>query len=443
MLEEGENALYAPSGHLVYARGGALHAAAFDLETLQVIGPPVVAVDGVVHPFEGSAPLFTLSRNGTLAYVYGESGGRMFHLAWVDRTGREELLPLEPRPYMEPRLSPDGSRLAVAEADTDLNLDIRIYDVIRYTLLKRLTTSLSQDRGALWSPDGERIYFWSGGAAGTGLQWKDVQGDGASNLLNEFGSPQTRSPDGRTIVYVTVTPQTGYDIWTVSIDDGTTATLFDTSFSETAPAISPDGQWIAHASTESGQWEVYVSSFPDVEAGRWQVSSSGGSFPSWSPNGEELYFLHRFVLEQPKRRGVVGLGTAKWVRSAGASLVDEHDVTFAMDEPKSALHADIAFRCGLSRAAGEKHEWVRLGSAVDSGHDGDAQIDGAAGAFATILVNRERAALRRGVRDVSGGAQLARRQREASVTASILWLLAAPEHQEGKCNDLTHLACAQ
>ena len=126
VLEEGETALYAPSGHLVYARGGALHAAAFDLETLQVIGPPVVAVDGVVHPFEGSAPLFTLSRNGTLAYVYGESGGRMFHLAWVDRTGREELLPLEPRPYMEPRLSPDGSRLAVAEADTDLNLDIRM-----------------------------------------------------------------------------------------------------------------------------------------------------------------------------------------------------------------------------------------------------------------------------------------------------------------------------
>ena len=101
------------------------------------------------------------------------------------------------------------------------------------------------------------------------MDWKDVEGGGSANLLNDFGSPQTRSPDGRTLVYVTVTPQTGSDIWTVSIDDGTAAALLDTSFSETAPAISPDGQWIAHASTESGQWEVYVSPFPDVEAGRW------------------------------------------------------------------------------------------------------------------------------------------------------------------------------
>ena len=64
---------------------------------------------------------------------------------------------------------------------------------------------------------------------------RTCKGGGAANLLNEFGSPQTRSPDGRTIVYVTVTPQTGHDLWTVSIDDGTTAALFDTSFSETAP----------------------------------------------------------------------------------------------------------------------------------------------------------------------------------------------------------------
>ena len=157
------------SGHLVYARAGALYATAFDLESLEVSGPPVVVVDGVLHSIEGSAPVFSLSQNGTLAYVPAETGGRMVRLAWVDRTGREELLPLSPRPYLEPRLSPDGSRLAVAEVDADLNLDIRIYDVVRYTLVKRLTTSLGMDRGHAWSPGGERVYISSGDG---GIDWK-------------------------------------------------------------------------------------------------------------------------------------------------------------------------------------------------------------------------------------------------------------------------------
>ena len=193
--------------------------------------------------------MFTLSQNGTLVYVPANGGGRLARLAWVDRTGREELLPLSPRPYMEPRLSPDGSRLAVAEVDTDLNADIRIYDVARYTLVKRLTTSLGQDRGPVWPPGGERIYIWSGDG---GMDWKDVEGGGSANLLKEFGFPQTLSPDGRTLVYVTTTAETGHDLWTVSVDGGTTAALFDTSFSEAAAAISAgrpmdrlcvDGDW--------------------------------------------------------------------------------------------------------------------------------------------------------------------------------------------------------
>ena len=153
--------------------------------------------------------------------------------------------------------------------------------------------------------------------------------------------------------------------------------------------------------------------------------------------------LHRFVLEQPKLADVVGLGTSKWVRRTRASLVDEHDVTFAVDAHEGALHADVAFRCGLSRAAGEKHERVGLGIPADRGHDGDAEIDRAAGTFITILVDGERAALRGGAGGTSVGAQLARREREASFTTRILWRMTAPEHQEGIRDDLTHPACAR
>ena len=137
----------------------------------------------------------------------------------------------------------------MAEVDADLNLDIRIYDVVRYTLVKRLTTSLGMDRGLVWSPGGERVYISSGDG---GIYWKDVEGGGSANLVKEFGIPETRSPDGRTLVYLTTTAETGHDLWTVSVDGGTKAALFDTSFSEAGAAISPDGQWIAYASTESG-----------------------------------------------------------------------------------------------------------------------------------------------------------------------------------------------
>ena len=153
--------------------------------------------------------------------------------------------------------------------------------------------------------------------------------------------------------------------------------------------------------------------------------------------------LHRFVLEQPKLADVVGLGTAKWVRRTRASLVDEHDVTLAMNAPESALHADIALRRGLSRAAGEKNERIGLGIPADRGHDGDTEIDRAAGTLFPILVNGERAALGCDAGDTSGGAQLARRERQASFTTRILRPIAAPEHEEGERDDLTHLACAQ
>ena len=61
-------------------------------------------------------------------------------------------------------------------------------------------------------------------------------------------------------------------------------------FWEQAPAISRDGRWLAYSSNETGRHEIFVRPFPDVDAGRWQVSSGGGITPVWAHNGRELFF---------------------------------------------------------------------------------------------------------------------------------------------------------
>jgi len=160
-LFAGDTACYLRTGHIVYALENNLFAIAFDPDRLDVKGGPVSIVEGI---FRTTAPQYSVSQSGTLVYVPGAStgAGPKRTLVWVDRNGKEESVPAQPNDYRTPRISPDGTNVALT-AYTDGKADIRVWDLVRGTM-SRLTFDESADTYPLWTPDGRRIAFNSAAA---------------------------------------------------------------------------------------------------------------------------------------------------------------------------------------------------------------------------------------------------------------------------------------
>ena len=288
LIQGGNHARYAPTGHLVYARAGTLLAVPFDLARLEVTGAPVLVVEGVMRSTEGAAQ-FSFSGLGSLIYVPGGIQGFERTLVWVDRTGTAQPLAAPPRAYSALRLSPDGQRLAVAIQKA--NSDIWVYDVPRDTLT-RLTFGASNNF-PVWTPDGKCVTFQSTKAGPPNLFWKPADGSGPAKLLTTSEnnhSPQSCSPDGKMLAFTEVHPTTGRDIWVLPLAGKRKARPFlRTPFNESAAMFSPDCRWIAYISDESSQPEIYVQPFPGA-GGKWQISTEGGREPLWAPNGKELFY---------------------------------------------------------------------------------------------------------------------------------------------------------
>ena len=297
VIEQGYHARYVSSGHIIYALGGNLMAVPFDLTRRQTTGPPVPIVEGVRGRSGTGEVGFAVSSAGFLVYAPGGTvaGGTTRTLAWVDRSGREEPIAAPPRNYMYPRLSPDGTRVALDIRDQES--DIWIWDLARESLT-RLTFEPGIEGFPVWAPDGRRVYFSSqrsGGSNGNAnLYWQAADGTGqAEHLLESKNSqfPQAVSPDGTRLVFRENDPKTASDINMLSLGDRRATALLHTAFAEQNADVSPDGRWLAYESNESGTSQIYVRPFPEVDRGRWQVSTGGGTRPVWARSGRELFYL--------------------------------------------------------------------------------------------------------------------------------------------------------
>jgi serine/threonine-protein kinase len=296
LIRGGSQAAYAESGHLIYAAAGALRAVRFDPVRLEVLSDPVPVVDQVATKSTGAAD-FSVSANGTLVYVPGGVGtviGGARSVVWVTRQGVEEPIKgLPPRAYLMARLSPDGSRITLDVRDQQN--DIWIWDVALGTLTP-LTIDPGQDMFPVWTPDGNRIVFASSRAGVTNVYWQAADGTGTAERLVVSPTSQlglSMAPDGkRLVIRDTSGAGTGANLSVVLFDDKhTVEPLLHGAYGEDNGAISPDGRWLAYESTESGQSQVYVRPFPDVNSGRFPISTAGGSKPVWAPNGRELFYL--------------------------------------------------------------------------------------------------------------------------------------------------------
>jgi eukaryotic-like serine/threonine-protein kinase len=302
VVQRGTDAQYVPTGHLVYALGGTVLAVAFDVRTLAVTGGAVPLVDDVAQ--QNVTAHFAISSQGALVYVPSDALGgtrSQLTLVWVDRHGLEDPIKAPPRAYFYPRLSPDGTRVALDVRDQEH--DIWIWDLARETLT-RLTLGPTFEQYGVWTPDGRAVIFSSsqfgGPSAPRSLFRQASDGTGTIEQLTQGAVAQFASavtPDGTAVVFREETPskklgdRPGSDLLLLPLGgDRRPRPLVQTPADELNAEVSPDGHWLAYQSNESGRHEIYVRPFPNVNAGKRQVSTSGGTQPLWARNGRELFY---------------------------------------------------------------------------------------------------------------------------------------------------------
>jgi len=295
----GFHARYLPSGHVAYMHEGTLFAVPFDLQRLEVTGQPAPILEGVVTSPNYGGAQFSFSEAGNLVYLAGGTVGQKVSIYWMDHEGKFTPLRETPGDYRNPAFSPDGKRLAL-EIVEGTRRDIWVHDWERDTLT-RLTSAGESNFDPSWTPDGQRITYSSQekGRA-PNLWWIRADGAGNAQRLAESNSSQDVSfwrPDSKVLAFCEGNPDTGADIWTLVIEGdeksgwkpGEPKPFVNSAFTQTWPAFSPDGRWLAYQSNESGTTEVYVRPFPGP-GGNWQVSTGGGNRPKWSRNGKELFY---------------------------------------------------------------------------------------------------------------------------------------------------------
>ncbi len=284
LVQGGSNPHYSPTGHLVYGVEGTLRAVRFDLDRLETIGNPVPVLEDVNTKSSGAAN-FSFSKSGWLVYASSDAAS-IGTLGWVDRDGQMTPLMEAEGLYGSPSLSPDGTRVALSITGGS-GIDIRVVELERGA-----STRLTADGTNLypsWTPDGTKVTFASNRSGVYDLYWKPWDGSSEAEVL--VTSPDTSitgawSPDGQSFVYYEVRVER--DIWTLALG-GDSSPLLATEFNERAPRVSPDGDWLAYVSNQSGQDQVHVQPFPEGSA-VIQISTEGGTEPVWSRDGRELFY---------------------------------------------------------------------------------------------------------------------------------------------------------
>jgi Tol biopolymer transport system component len=284
---------FAPPDLLLFLRESTLMGQRLDINTSQIVGAPFRVVEPVLSGVNNNVnAAFSVSDNGVLAYRTGSSSG-VRELVWVDRSGKREGTVGPPAGYQNPRLSPNGQRLAVFKPEDGGDVWVIELDT---TISTRLTMDPAEDNVPLWSPDGSRIAFVSNRDGGVfNIYQKNAGGTGEEELLLETPHSKTLndwSPDGRYLLYEEVDPQTKKtDVRMLSLADRKASPLIaNPSANESEATFSPNGRWIAYTSDESGRRQVHVQRFPTPDR-KWQVSGAtvAAAHPRWGSD-EELFF---------------------------------------------------------------------------------------------------------------------------------------------------------
>jgi len=287
LIQGGHRPQYLATGHLVFLRSGKVMAVPFDLARLELSGTPVPVIEGIQQSsYNGGS--FSCSQTGSCVYVAGSLNTQRT-VAFVDRAGAIQPLPLPPQSYQHPRFSPAGDKVSFWIEQS--RCDLVVYD-IRRGVLTRITSN-GDNHYPVWTPDGREITYASRKApppAPYELYSKSADGSGSEEPLSRMRQNLTAlsalswTPDGEALAF-------GHrgDIWLLPRLGAKSQPILQSRFNETTPAFSPDGRWMAFVSDESGQQEVYVQPFPG-SGPKYRISTNGGTEPVWGRQGGELFF---------------------------------------------------------------------------------------------------------------------------------------------------------
>ena len=297
LIEDGADARYVPTGHIVFVRRGTLMAAPFDLGSLKLTGPPVPVVENLLQAINAGD---LLDNSGSGQYCFSDSGSLLYahggifpdpenQLFWVDRRGKDEpVAGFGKRPAWMPRISPDGKKIAYQTYGKAR--DIWVYDISRGTSTK--VTSEGQTLFVCWTPDGKHLAFSWSKAGPLGIWWKppDARAEATPLAKSEFNLfPGSWTRDGKFLSVAESNPKTRWNILIVNVEEQKLQPFVATDAMEQWPEFSPDGRWLAYSSDRTGRFEVYVRSFPGGDK-EFVISNNGGVAPLWSPDGRELFY---------------------------------------------------------------------------------------------------------------------------------------------------------
>ncbi len=318
------------AGFIVYALNrNTLLARAFDPDRLELTGEPFRIADNVIVSLTGNAR-FTTAVNGTnsiLAYLQNKEMD-VAQLTWCDRSGKRlgEAGPAEP--WTNFALSPDDAAVALIRSEPSRLNSLWQLNLAQGTTTRVVTDTDSTNFFPVWSPDGEQLAFASARNSALNLFLKRTNGNAPEERLLEtrFQTyPLSWSPDGKFLIYAMGDPQTRTDIWALPLTgERKPQPLLQTKSDERGAKVSPDGNWLAYVSDETGVAEVYVTTFP--QPGRaWRISKSGGNNPAWRADGKELFYLSGKQLMAAS----VNNGGAEFQASAPHSLFEIEGTNYA------------------------------------------------------------------------------------------------------------------
>jgi serine/threonine protein kinase len=281
------NVAYVAPGYLLFYRDQTLFSQRFDAKAIRLTGEAVPVLNDVQFWPRISKAVYAAG-NAHLLVAQRGSGAGDSQLLWFDRKGQEIGIAVRSGIHGNISLSPDGKAVATDTNDpVSQNTDIWIHDLGSHGE-RHLTFDPSIDTLPIWSPDGSRMVFASNRGVTFKLYVKDTNGAREEEEIPQDGPdrfPTDWSRNGKYVLY-----ERGPDLWYVSLPEETPTLFLKASSTLRSGRFSPDGRWVAYASTETGRWETYVTSFPEAH-GKWQISTGGGDQPKWRADGRELFYL--------------------------------------------------------------------------------------------------------------------------------------------------------
>jgi Tol biopolymer transport system component len=283
------NAFYADPGYLLYWRDNALVAQRFDARSYALSGEPHIVSDAVQYYPQTNLAIFAVAGSTLVAQSDVGKGSHKSQLLWFDRHGKQVGSVGPAEQIANPKLSPDGRRVAVDRTDTDgRHVNIWVHD-LNSEAAARIGFGPWLEQVTVWSPDGKQLIYTANEKLFFSLYAKNSDGSGSAQSLMDFGTPQQGpwdwSRDGKYLL-----ARKERELWYLTMQDHQPHPLLQSQWLIRNAQFSPDGKFVVYSSAETGASEVYVSPFPSFSS-KWQVSRDGGEEPRWRRDGRELFYL--------------------------------------------------------------------------------------------------------------------------------------------------------